>query len=142
MKDLELNCVVHFCAAGEIAMVNKTHHNQRGASTLGTVILLGVVGYAVFIGLQYIPQKIEDMAVDSVLGGVEDIRQQNPSGSVHDVEASIDKLLSTNSREHLRSNFKVYRGGNGIEVTFSREWTLNLIYTEQAMKHEKTLVLR
>jgi len=122
--------------------MKQTRNNQHGASTLGTVILLGVLGYGVFVGLQYIPQKIEDMSVDSVLDSVETIWQQNPSGSVHDVEASIDRLLNTNDREHLRSKFKVYQSGNGIEVAFSREWQLNLIYTEQAMKHEKTLTLK
>ena len=123
-------------------MVKNTHHNQRGASTLGTVVLLAVLGFGVFVGLQYIPQKIEDMSIDSVLDSIETIQQQSPSGNVQGVEATIDRLLNTNDLEHLRSNFKVYQNGKGINVTFSREWKLNLIYTEQGMKYEKTLTLK
>ena len=123
-------------------MVNNTQHNQRGASTLGTVILLAVLGFGVFVGLQYIPQKIEDLSVDSVLDSIATIQQQSPSGNVQGVEATIDRLLNTNDLDHLRSNFKVYQNGKGINVSFSREWKLNLIYTEQAMKHEKNLTLK
>lgn len=123
-------------------MVKKTHHSQRGASTPGTVILLGVLGYGVFIGLQYIPQKIEDMSVDSVLDGVETIQQQNPSAGARNVEATIDRLLNTNNLQHLRGNFKVYQSGKDIIVTVSREWKLNLIYTEQVMKYEKIRTLK
>ena len=142
MNAVEINHELHFCAAEEIAMVKNTHHNQRGASTLGTVVLLAVLGFGVFVGIQYIPQKIEDMSIDSVFDSIEAIQQQNPSGSAQGVEATIDRLLNTNDLEHLRSNFKVYQDGHGINVTFSREWKLNLIYTEQAMKYEKTLSLK
>lgn len=123
-------------------MVKTTHHSQRGASTPGTVILLGILGYGVFIGLQYIPQKIEDMSVDSVLDSIETIQQQNPSAGARNVEATIDRLLNTNNLQHLRSNFKVYQSGKDIIVTASREWKLNLIYTEQVMKYEKTRTLK
>ena len=142
MNAVEINHELHFCAAEEITMVNITQHNQRGASTLGTVILLAVLGFGVFVGIQYIPQKIEDMSIDSVLDSIETIQQQSPSGNVQGVEATIDRLLNTNDLDHLRSNFKVYQNGKGINVTFSREWKLNLIYAEQAMKYEKTLSLK
>jgi len=142
MNAVEISHVLLSCAAEEIAMVKNTHHNQRGASTLGTVVLLAVLGFGVFVGLQYIPQKIEDMSIDSVLDSIETIQQQSPSGNVQGVEATIDRLLNTNDLEHLRSNFKVYQNGKGINVTFSREWKLNLIYTEQGMKYEKTLTLK
>jgi hypothetical protein len=123
-------------------MVKHMRNNQRGASTLGTIILLGVLGYGVFIGLQYIPQKIEDLSVDSVLDSIETIQQQNPSAGVRNVEATLDRLLNTNNLQHLRSNFKVYQSGKDIIVTASREWKLNLIYTEHVMKYEKTRTLK
>jgi hypothetical protein len=96
----------------------------------------------VFVGLQCILQEIEGMSVDSVLESIKTIWQQNLSGSVRNVEASIDKLLNTNDRENLRGNFKVYQSGNTIKVMFSREWKLNLICAEQAMKYERTLTLK
>jgi len=123
-------------------MMKTTHHNQRGTSTLGTIILLAVLGFGVFVGLQYIPQKIQDMSIDSVFDSIESIQKQSPSGSVRGVEATIDRLLNTNEMDNLRSNFKVYQSGSGIGVSFSREWKLNLIYTEQTMKYEKTLTLK
>jgi hypothetical protein len=82
------------------------------------------------------------MSVDSVLDSIETIQQQNPSAGARNVEATIDRLLNTNNLQHLRSNFKVYQSGKDIIVTASREWKLNLIYTEQVMKYEKTRTLK
>jgi hypothetical protein len=118
------------------------HNNERGGSALGTVIFLAVLGYAVFIGLQYIPQKIEDMSLNSILDSMHILQQQTPVGSVQAVEAMIDRLLSTNELGELRGNFKVQQDGQTFIVTVSREWKLNLIFQEKLMKYEKTLTLR
>jgi hypothetical protein len=115
---------------------------QRGASMLGTVIFLGLLGYGVYLGLQYIPQKIENMSIDSIFESIQKIQQEAPSRSVHEVEMTLDRLLTTNQLDHLRNNFKVYRDGDGINVNFSREWTLNLIYKEATMQYERNLALK
>ena len=118
------------------------HNNEHGGSALGTVIFLAALGYAVFIGLQYVPQKIEDMSLNSILDSMHILQQQTPAGSVQAVEATIDRLLSTNELGELRGNFKVQQDGNTFIVTVSREWKLNLIFQEKLMKYEKTLTLR
>jgi hypothetical protein len=118
------------------------HNNEHGGSALGTVIFLAALGYAVFIGLQYVPQKIEDMSLNSILDSMHILQQQTPAGSVQAVEATIDRLLSTSELGELRGNFKVQQDGNTFIVTVSREWKLNLIFQEKLMKYEKTLTLR
>ena len=122
-------------------MVKNMHDHQRGASALGTVIFLAALGYAVFVGLQYIPQKIENMSIDSILDSMHILQQQTPAGSVQAVEATIDRLLNTSELGELRGNFNVQQNGKTFVVTVSREWTLNLIYQEKLMKYEKTLTL-
>ena len=115
---------------------------QRGASTLGTVIFLGILGYGVFLGLQYVPQKIENMSIDSILEGLNDLQKQNSFNNVRDVENTIDRLLNTSDLDHLKGNFKVRQNGNDITVDVSREWSLNLIYTVKTMKYANTLTLK
>lgn len=123
-------------------MMKNTHNNQRGASTLGTVIMLAVLGYGVFLGLQYVPQKIENMSLDSILESVESKYKVNPADSARDVDATIDALLSTNELRELKGNFKVMQSGNTITISVSREWKLNLIYAEKVMHYERTLALK
>jgi hypothetical protein len=44
----------------------KAATKQKGASAISVIIVLAIFGYAVFIGLQYIPQSIESGTVDSI----------------------------------------------------------------------------
>jgi len=43
---------------------------QRGASTIGLIIILAVIGVGAYIGLQYIPQFIECGTVDTILSNI------------------------------------------------------------------------
>jgi len=109
---------------------------------ISNVIFLAIVGYGVFLGLQYVPQKIENMSIDSILASVKSIQEQAPSRNVRDVEKTLDQLLNTSELSHLKNNFKVYEDGDGINVTVSREWVLNMIYQEKKITYERKVALK
>ena len=46
-------------------VMKKLPNQQKGASAIFTIILLAVLGYAVYIGIQYVPQAVESKSIDS-----------------------------------------------------------------------------
>ncbi len=122
-------------------MAKYTHRNQHGASALGTVMMLAVLGYGVFLGIQWVPQKIQNMSLDSILESLESKQKQFPMRSIREVESTLDALLGTNNLTALKDNFKVMQSHNSIAIEVSREWKFNLIYAEKAMRYEKSLLL-
>ena len=57
--------------------MNKLPAQQKGASAIVTLIILALLAYGVYVGIQYVPQAIESKSVDSVLnssaGGATDV---------------------------------------------------------------------
>jgi hypothetical protein len=114
---------------------------QRGASAVGTVILLAIAAYGVFVGIQYVPQLIESSSVDSILNSIEHDNRAAPGRSAQALRAKVDNHLSINQLTHLKDNFEVREWGSDYIIEVSYERTLNLLYETKTIKYENSLTL-
>ncbi len=114
---------------------------QKGASVIGTVIILMILGYSAYIAIQYVPQLIESKSVDSILRSVEDQQKTDPANGVEDAKAAVIRQLQINEMNDMTSSFTVKEREGGIIIEFNYERELNLVYKKQPMHYEKTLRL-
>ena len=122
--------------------MNKLPLQQRGASAIGTIIMLAILGYGVFVGFQYVPQAIESRSIDSIL---ETVDSANKSGSINSVQAAQERvisLLQVNEMNDMTDAFTVTERDGRITVTFSYDRELNLLYKIQPMPYKKIMMLR
>jgi hypothetical protein len=121
--------------------MNKLPGKQRG-SALVTLIVLAVIVYGVFIGIQYVPLRIESTAIDSVLESIEISHKTTPLKNVNSIEGKILNLLNINQMKEMKDSFDVKQKGGGFVIEVSYERELNLILGNKVMQYEKSLVLR
>jgi hypothetical protein len=114
---------------------------QRGASAVGTVILLAIAAYGVFVGIQYVPQLIESSSVDSILNSIEHDNRAEPIRSAQALRAKVDNHLSINQLTHLKDSFEVREWGSDYIIEVSYERKLNLLYETKTVKYENSLTL-
>ena len=122
--------------------MNNLQVKQRGASLIGTIIMLAILGYGVFIGFQYVPQAIESKSIDSIL---ETVDSASKSGSIDSPQAAQEKvisLLQINEMNDMTDAFKVTERDGKITITFSYDRELNLLYKVQPMPYEKIMILK
>lgn len=122
--------------------MNRPRERQRGASLVGTVILLAVVAYAVYVGIQYVPQLIESGSVHSVLNSIESAHHSDPARSVQAVRSLVDNHLNLNHMTHLRDSFNVREFANDYVIEVSYERDLDLFFTKKVITYETALTLR
>ncbi len=121
--------------------MNSLPAQQKGASVIGTIIILALLGYAAYIGMQYVPQVIESKAIDSILRTVKDAQSTDPVESVEDAKTKVISLLQINEMNDMTDSFDVKERDGSITITFSYDRQLNLGYKQKPMHYEKTLVL-
>jgi len=121
--------------------MNKLPAHQKGASAIVTIIVLVVLGYAVYVGFQYVPQMIESKSIDSVLRTMEDSQKSDPVYTDVDAKNKVIKLLQINDMNNMLNNFTVEKKDGGIVIAFSYDRELNLIYKVQPMKFRKKVRL-
>lgn len=122
--------------------MNKLPLQQRGASAIGTIIMLVILGYGVFVGFQYVPQAIESRSIDSIL---ETVDSASKTGSINSVQAAQERvvsLLQINEMNDMTDDFTVTERDGRITVTFSYDRELNLLYKVQPMPYKKIMMLR
>jgi len=115
---------------------------QKGASVIGLIVMLAILGYGVYVGLQYIPQFIESGTVNSILDNIEANHKASSFRSVNEIQKALNKQLDVNQMNDMKDKFYVTENGSmyTIEVNYKRE--LNLGYDKKTMKYEKTRTLR
>jgi hypothetical protein len=121
--------------------MNAKRSQQRGASAIAIIIVLLVIGAAVYVGFQYLPQVVEAGTVDSILDSVEKAHEETPYRSADAVRDAIDKQLNVNQLEGLKDSVKVTDEGEAFAVEVNYERGLNLLYKQQKIPYEKTLTL-
>jgi len=121
--------------------MNSLQARQKGASFIGTLILLALAGYAVYIGIQYVPQMIESKSIDSILGTIRDENKNDPIDSVEDANAMVIRLLQVNEMNDMTEAFKVRMREDHIVIEFNYDRKLDLLYKVKPMHYEKTLRL-
>lgn len=122
--------------------MNRLRQRQRGASAVGTIMLLAIVAYGVFVGIQYVPQLIESGSVHSVLNSIEAAHHSDPARSAQAVRALVDNHLSLNQMNHLKNSFNVREFANDYVIEVSYERDLDLFFTKKVITYESSLTLR
>ena len=104
-----------------------SQRKQRGASAIGIIIILAIIGVGAYIGFQYLPLYIEDGTVDSILTGLESADKEKPFTSTQQIRGMIEKQLNMNQLEDLADSFKVTQDEEIFIVNVNYERQLNLI---------------
>jgi len=129
-----------------VSMLRKrsvSRHAQRGGSAVGLVLTLALIGYGVFVAIQYVPQHIEWITVSDVLDKVAESNRQHKLTGAEGVWSAIDRQLYINERGDLKEVFTVAPAPNGGFLVNARyERPLNLLFTEKPIAHDKTVELR
>ena len=126
---------------GNNKVMNKLPNQQKGASAIFTIILLAVLGYAVYVGIQYVPQAVESKSIDSILNSVNTDHKSNPANTESEVSSRVIKLLQVNEMNDMTDSFSVKRRSGVTTVTFKYDRELNLIFQKYPMHYEKSLAL-
>jgi hypothetical protein len=121
--------------------MNKLPNQQKGASAIFTIILLAVLGYAVYVGIQYVPQAIESKSIDSILNTVKTDHKTNPVNTESEASSRVIKLLQVNEMNDMTDSFSVKRRSGVTTITFKYDRELNLIFQKYPMPYEKSLAL-
>lgn len=114
---------------------------QAGASAIGTMIILFVIVYLAFVGMQYLPQFIESQTIDSILTSLRSSQQVNPASSVYEVESRIAGQLNINGMNDLKDSFRVTQSGTRIDVDVRYERELNLLFAQKTIQHQRNITL-
>ncbi len=118
-----------------------SQRKQRGASAIGIIITLAIIGVGAYIGFQYLPLYIEAGTVDSILTSIENTDKEKPVTSVQQIRGMIGKQLNMNQMDDLANSFKVTQDEEIFIVNVNYERELNLIYEKKLIITDKTLTL-
>ena len=121
--------------------MNRFPGKQQGASVIGLIITLVIVGYGLYVGLQYVPQLIESRSIDSILDNIETGQKSNPVSNSADAKSMVIKMLQINEMNHMTEGFTVMEYEGTITVKFSYDRDLNLGYKTKQIHYEKSVSL-
>jgi len=110
---------------------------QAGASTIKTLIVLAVIGYAVYVGYQYVPQQAESKTIDAILNSLKGSRVS----SVQDIKDRIAAQLNVNNMDNLANQFTVRRQGDSFVVEMRYEHDLNLLFEHKTLVYDKKVTV-
>ena len=117
-------------------------NTQKGASAIATFIFLLLIGYGVYLGIQYVPQAIEAQSISSILTTIKTEHQTDPLTSGDEAKAKFIRMLNINGMNDLTKNVKVSRGSGTIVIKLNYERELNLGFKKRPMHYEKVLELK
>ena len=124
---------------GEIMIDQRT---QKGASAVGLLITLALIGYACYVGVQYVPQRIEFTTVESILSNIEQNHRKTRYNDSQEVQRAIGMQLNLNVMDDMKDNFRVRQIGSEITVEVAYERELNLLYEQKKLQYAEALTLR
>lgn len=114
---------------------------QEGKSAIGNLLVFALIGFGIWVGIQYIPQRIEAATVRSVLDRVEKRHAATPIRDDRDLWAIVNKQLNVNEMQDMRPNFKSSWNRSAVTVTVDYTRELNLIFTTKTIEYRERLVL-
>lgn len=121
--------------------MNKLPGQQKGASAIGTIIILVLLGYGAYLGIQYVPQIIESKSIDSILDNMETSQRTDPVTSKQAATEKVIKLLQVNEMNDMTDNFTVEKRDGRITITFDYDRELNLGYKTQPIHYKKSVIM-
>lgn len=116
-------------------------NKQKGGSGVGMIIMLVILGYGVFIAIQYVPQHIESTTVDAILESVVNKNNQERLGSVGAIQGMLDMQLYLNEMADLKDSFSVQQNRGQFVITVHYERELNLLFETKTIPFDKTVML-
>lgn len=121
--------------------MNRFPAQQKGASAFVNIIMLAILCFGVYVGIQYVPQLIESKAIDSILNTIDSTQKTTPINSVQTAEERLASLLQINEMNDMTDSYTVKNRNGRITITFSYDRELNLVFKKQPMHYEKRLIL-
>jgi len=121
--------------------MNKLPGKQRGVSAIGAIIILAVLGYGAYLGIQYVPQMLESKAIDSILDNIEISQKTDPVTSKQAATTKVIKMLQINEMNDMTDSFTVEKRDGKITIAFSYDRELKLGYKTQAIHYKKSVTL-
>jgi hypothetical protein len=115
--------------------------NHHGGSAIGLVISLAILGYGIFVGIQYVPQYIESTTVDAILESLTDTHRKEPFSDTGAIHGAIDNQLYINQMGAMKKDFSIIPSRGSYIVTVRYERELNLLYAKKQIQHEKSVTL-
>ena len=115
---------------------------QIGNSVFSLIVTLAVIAIGAYIGVQYIPQRLEFSTVESVLENIRQDHLVRRVASMQELQRSIDNQLNINEMNDLKRYFKVTYDGGMYVIKVSYERDLNLIYTTKQVRYDRSLALK
>lgn len=122
-------------------MMKRLQGKQQGASVIGLVITLFVIGYAAYVGIQWVPQLIEAQTVGSILDSIQKDHRAAPVQNEAEIKDNWSKLLNINEMNDMKDVIEIdrYRGQYTIKVAYERQ--LDLLYQTRTIQYEKAITL-
>lgn len=122
--------------------MKKFPNQQTGASLIATIITLAVLGYGIYVGIQYVPQMVESKSIGSILSSIEADHRMDPLTSEYAAKEKVIKLLQINEMNEMTQNFKVRNRNGSITITFNYDRELNLVYEKKKIHYEISRTLK
>lgn len=114
---------------------------QFGKSMIGNLIVLALIAIGIWVGIQYIPQRIEAGTVRTILDQVQQRHSATPIQDDRDLWAIINNHLHINEMRDMKNNFKARWDQGTVTVTVDYERDLNLLFTTRTIEYHEELVL-
>jgi hypothetical protein len=115
---------------------------QSGGSVFSLIVTLAIIGIGAYIGMQYIPQRIEAATVESMLENIRQDYLARRVGSMHELQRSVDNQLNINEMNDLKKHIKVTQEAGMYVVRSNYDRDLNLIFTTKQLHYENKVVLK
>ena len=122
--------------------MKKLPNQQTGASAIATIITLVILGYGIYVGIQYVPHVVESRSINSILTSVEVDHRLDPITSEYAAKEKVIKLLQINEMNDMTNNLKVRNKNDSITITISYDRVLNLVYKKKKIHFEASRTLK
>ena len=121
--------------------MNRFPAKQKGASAFVNIIMLALLCFGVYVGIQYVPQLIESKSIDSMLQTMDTAQKTTPVNSVQAADDRLASLMQVNDMNDMADSYTITRRNGKIAIVFSYDRELNLIFKKHPMHYEKRLIL-
>lgn len=116
-------------------------HEQNGAAIFNMIILL-LVAYGIFVGVQYAPIMIESRTIDAMLNSIAQSNQTLPAENMESVESMLNNQLYINEMTGMRDSFDIDYSDRAYTIQVNYERSLNLGFDQKTLKYQKSITLR
>lgn len=121
--------------------MNRLPTKQKGASIIATILVLAVLSYGVYIGIQYVPQFVESKSIGSILSSIRSDQKVEGTANAGAIETKLIRMLQINEMDYMKDSYSVRTTNGGIVIKFSYDRELDLVYKIHKIHYERLLTL-